>query len=44
MDASLFGFQVAEILDSIWTAWCVVLLVSGVALLTHATYFRKDDK
>ena len=44
MDASIFGFQVAEILDSIWAAWCVVLLVSGVALWFHATFFREDDK
>ena len=44
MDGSLLGFQLGEVLDSIWTAWCVVLLFSGVALWTHATYFRKDDE
>ena len=43
MDASLFGFQLAEILDSIWSAWCVLLLVTGVGLWIHATYAREDD-
>ena len=43
MDVSLFGFQVAEILDSIWSVWCIVLLVSGVGLWLHATYAREGD-
>ncbi len=43
MDASLFGFQVAEILDSIWAVWCGILLASGVALWVHATFFWEDD-
>ncbi len=43
MDASLFGFQFAEILDSIWSVWCALLLVVGVGIWTHATYFMEDD-
>jgi heme/copper-type cytochrome/quinol oxidase subunit 2 len=43
MDAALFGFQIAEILDSIWAAWCIFLLVTGVGLWLHATYVREDE-
>ena len=43
MDAALFGFQLADILESIWTVWCIFLLVSGVGLWLHATYAREDD-
>ena len=43
MDAALFGFQLAEILDSIWAVWCIFLLVCGVGLWLHATYIREGD-
>jgi hypothetical protein len=43
METVLFGFQLAEILDSIWSVWCIFLLVSGVGLWLHATYAREDD-
>ena len=43
MDVSLFGFQLAEVLDSIWSAWCVLLLVIGVGLWLHATYAREGE-
>ena len=43
METALFGFQVAEILDSIWSVWCVILLVAGVAIWSHATFFMEDD-
>ncbi len=44
MDGSLLGFQAAEILDSTWLVMCILLLLVGIGLWTHATYFRKDDK
>ncbi len=43
MGVDLFGFQLTEILDSIWSAWCVLLLVVGVGIWLHATYIREDD-
>ncbi len=43
MDASLFGFQTAEVFDSIWFVFCVLLLFTGVGIWTHATYFIEDD-
>ena len=43
MDAALFDFQLAEILDSIWGVWCIFLLVCGVGLWLHATFFTEDD-
>jgi len=43
MDTALFAFQIAEILDSIWAVWCVILLVCGVGLCFHTTYIREDD-
>ena len=44
MDASLFGFQVAEIPDSIWFVFCILLIFVGVGIWTHATYFMEDEK
>ena len=44
MDASLYGFQVAEILDSIWFVFCILLFFVGAGIWTHATYFMEDDK
>ena len=38
----LYGFQIAEILDSIWLVWCGTLLAVGLGLWFHATYVRKD--
>ena len=43
METALFGFQLAEVLDSIWSVWCVILLVAGVGIWFHATYIREDD-
>jgi len=43
MDAALFDFQLAEILDSLWAVWCTFVLVCGVGLWLHATYIREDD-
>ena len=43
MDVSLFGFQVAEILDSIWSVWCVIMLLAGVGIWLHATFFMEDE-
>jgi len=43
MDAALFDFQLAEILDSLWAVWCIFVLVCGVGLWLHATYIREDD-
>ena len=43
METALFGFQVAEILDSIWLIWCALLIVFGVGLWFHATYVRQDE-
>jgi len=41
-EVALYGFQVAEILDSIWAVWCGTLLVIGLGLWFHGTYVRKD--
>ena len=43
METALFGFQLAEVLDSIGSVWCAILLVAGVGIWFHATYIREDD-
>ena len=44
MDGSLLAFQLGEVLDSIWSVWCVILLISGIGIWVHATFFMEDDK
>ncbi len=44
MDVSLFGFQLAEIIDSIWSVWCALLLIVGVGIWLHATHVRDDNE
>ena len=43
MEVALYGFQIAELLDSIWFVFCILLFFVGVGIWTHATYFMKDD-
>lgn len=43
MEAALLGFQIAEILDSIWFVFCILLFVVGIGIWTHATYFMEED-
>ena len=44
MDGSLLAFQLGEVLDSIWSVFCLTLFVTGVGIWVHATYFMEDDK
>ncbi len=44
MDGSLLAFQIGEVLDSIWSVWCVILLISGIGIWVNATFFMEDDK
>ena len=43
MEVALYGFQIAEILDSIWFVSCILLFFVGIGIWTRATYFMKDD-
>jgi len=42
-EVGLLSFQLAEIMDSLYTALSCVALAVGVSMWVHATYFR-DEK
>ena len=39
----LFAFQISEILDVVKYTTCALLLIVGIGIWVHATFFRGDN-
>ncbi len=42
-EASLLAFQMEEVLDSIKLIVCGLVVIAGIGLWIHATYFREGE-
>ncbi len=43
MDGALLAFQMEEVLDAIKLVICGLVLLGGIGLWIHATYFRNSE-
>ncbi len=41
-DTALYGFQIAEVLDSLCLLSCALLVIIVIGLWARGPYFRKD--